>query len=204
MKYLPFMLLAGLIAGLGQRTRGQETNGLPAAPPSTLPSLAATNSATSTNTAPPARPPTEIVSDSANFDLKTRIAVYIGHVIVKDPQMTMTCGIMTAKLPESGRIDSIVAEQNVVIDAVDNQGRPVHATADKATYSYFVSGSVTNEIITLTGSPYLKSENWWGTGETITWDRGNGSVSAKAPHMYIRPETGTGSNAIPANPALFK
>jgi len=35
---------------------------------------------------------------------------------------------MTARVPESGKIDSIVAEQDVVIDGVDNPGRPVHAT----------------------------------------------------------------------------
>lgn len=132
------------------------------------------------------RAATEISSDSANFDLKSRIAVYIGNVHVKDPQMEMTCAIMTARVPASGRIDSIVAEQNVVIDASDDQGRPIHATGDKAVYTYKVADGSTNETIELSGTnTTFRSAMFNGTGNPIIWDRLNGNIRGNHLHMFI-------------------
>jgi lipopolysaccharide transport protein LptA len=112
-----------------------------------------------------------VLSDSAEFDLKTRIAVYRGNVRVDDPQMKLTCHVLTAKLPErGGRIENIVAETNVVIDVVDENKRTNHATGDKLVYTYKVENAETNEVAKLTGNPRVDSPDGWLTGDVITWD----------------------------------
>jgi lipopolysaccharide transport protein LptA len=190
------LLLPAVVAGT---VIAQTTTPAPGTNSEPRPAMAATNAATTAPTQIGAgsteRQPTEIFSDSANFDLKTRIAVYVGHVRVLDPQMKLTCGLMTARVPESGKIDSIVAEQDVVIDALDNEGRPVHATGDKAVYTYRVSSTMTNETIELTGNPQVKSPLFSGTGDTITWDRANNTVGATHPHLIIQQEAREHTNA---------
>ena len=193
-------LLVVFALTLNAQTNAPDTNAPPLKPASVPAAPPAAPRLASPDAASVQRPPTEISSDSFNYDHKSQIAVYIGNVVVKDPQMKLTCEIMTVKAPESGRIDSIVAEQDVVIDAVVNQGRPVHATADKATYNYFVSDAVTNETITLTGHPNLKSENWWGTGDVITWDRLHGAITATHPHMFFLQENKGRTNSSAASP----
>jgi len=89
----------------------------------------------------PPRAPTLINSDRAEFDLTARRAVYHGNVIVVDPQMTLTCALLTADLPQpqsDGQMKHIVAETNVVIDSVDEKGQTNHATSDKAVYDFKV------------------------------------------------------------------
>jgi lipopolysaccharide transport protein LptA len=193
----PFRLLLLATAALSLNAQTNPpaaiTNAEPA--PDLTPEFLETNAPPHQLASPPQRAPTEVFSDSANFDLKSRIAVYIGHVLVVDPKMRLTCGIMTARVPESGKIDSIVAEQDVVIDAVDNEGRPIHATSDRAVYTYRVADSVTNETVVLTGNPEVKSRMFTGTGDAITWDRANNSVSATHPHMVIQPESQPFTNA---------
>ncbi len=195
-----------------------QTNSTPpppnAEPPAAAPIVASTNLLVHAGAATNEGPVTEIFSDSANFDLKSRVAVYIGHVRVVDPRMKMTCDLMTATVPVSGRPDSIVAEQNVVIDAVDNGGKPFHATGDKAVYTYRVVTNetvvppgnqrvvnlATNETVVLTGDPLPRVQrgNDWLTGETITWDRANNNFSASHFHTIFTPETKPRTNAPPA------
>jgi lipopolysaccharide transport protein LptA len=192
------LILAGVLALSAQTNSStSEPNGEPTAAKELA--AAPTNSPAATN-AVPERPPTEIFSDSANFDWKGRIAVYIGHVRVVDPQMKLSCGILTAHVPESGKLDSIVAKDNVVIDAVDDKGKPVHATADKAVYSYAVANSVTNETMTLSGDPPPQVEKEGGllTGDTITWDFMNHSFSATHQHTVFQPQTMKSNTMLPS------
>jgi lipopolysaccharide transport protein LptA len=190
----------GLAFGLDAQTAasGPETNAEATATMSV--STAASNEPAPAAAPVHARPGTEIFSDSADFNLKSHQAVYIGHVRVVDPQMKLTCGTMTATGPQSGRITNIVAEQDVVIDAVDNEGKPVHATGDKAVYQYRVLGSVTNETVELTGSPRVEKPGYVATAEVITWDRMNNTFRLDHPHIVIQPETKAHTNA-PAAPA---
>ena len=139
---------------------------------------------------------TVITNDTVEFDLKTRVAVYRGNVRVEAPGMVLTCDLMTAKVPESGgRIESIVAEHNVVIDATDEKGRVTHGTCDKLVYTYTVVGSVTNETVVLTGHPLLKNPMGNLTGDPIIWDKANGRVSANNEKMELR---GGGTPSIPS------
>jgi lipopolysaccharide transport protein LptA len=205
MKTLWLILAVGSVIALKAQTNPPPPAITPGPPllmtaePSAPVAPTATNGAglmASTNALPRERPPTEIFSDSADFNLKTHIAIYTGHVRVVDPQMKLTCDVLTAKVPESGgKIDSIVAEGNVVIDTADEQGRPIHATGNKAVYAYKVENSVTNETVELTGHPRVESPMGLLTGETVVWDRLNNKFRAFGQHMIIQPEPVKPTNA---------
>jgi lipopolysaccharide transport protein LptA len=140
---------------------------------------------------------TEIFADRAEFQMKTNIAIYTGNVRVVDPRLNLTCDVLTIRAPKSeGRPDFILAERNVVIDAKDKEGHPIHATGDKATYTYRVENSVTNELLVLSGSPFLKSDMFTGSGDPITWDLTKDAVYAEGPiHMTATPPAKTSTNA---------
>lgn len=137
--------------------------------------------------APPPRPPTLINSDRAEFDLTARRAVYHGNVRVDDPQMILTCELLTADLPQPGGLmKHIVAETNVVIYSVDEKGQTNHATSDQAVYDYNVQDGVTNETVTLTGNAKMENSQSTLTGEPIIWDRVNNRLTATDQKMIFR------------------
>lgn len=155
----------------------------------------------------PAGVETHITSKAVEFDLKTRTAVYSGNVRVDDPRVSLTCELLTARLPASGtRVDSIVAETNVVM-LIPEKGTTNRATADKAVYLFSVRAGVTNEILELTGSPAIETPQGTMTGTKITWDRGRDNLSAENSHMIYKPAatnaapTDVSTNAAPATNA---
>jgi lipopolysaccharide transport protein LptA len=160
-----------------------------------------------TNAPPPTPPraPTKIDSDSADFDLNGRQAVYRGDVRVDSPQMKLTCAQLTVDLPpEGGRINHIVAETNVVIDATDEKGATNHVTSDKAVYDYNVQNAVTNETITLTGNPQIVNAQGTNTADVIVWDKANGHVHETNPHMSGQSLGGATANTNElTSPKLF-
>jgi len=153
---------------------------------------------TGTNAAPqPARGPTRIYSDSADFDMAGREAVYHGHVRVEDPQMKLTCAQLTADLPPSGgRPSRIVAETNVVIDFTDEKGATNHATSDKAVYVYEVQNGATNEMVTLTGHAELENAQFWLGGEPIYVNLITKAIHADNQKMILH-ENLNGTNSSP-------
>lgn len=156
-----------------------------------------------TGTPKPPRPPTLINSDHAEFDLTAHRAVYRGNVVVVDPQMTLTCVLLTGDLPlpqSGGQMKHIVAETNVVIDSVDEKGQTNHATSDKAVYDYNIQNGVTNETVTLTGHAQMENAQGWLTGEPIVWDRANNHLTANNQKMLFRQNIGsalTSTNSTP-------
>lgn len=112
---------------------------------------------------------TEIVSQRWELDYLNGVTIYSGHVRVDDPQLRLTCERLTARfLPNTRQmqLQSIIAETNVVADAVDWQGSTNHCTADKMVYTYSLVTNqatdiateitvTTNQTLELTGSPYL-------------------------------------------------
>lgn len=159
-----------------------------------------TSPVAATNAPPVERLATDILSDKGWFDLKNRTVIYSGNVRVSDPQMKLTCEILTVRVPTNGgRVDTLVAERSVKIEAADQKGKPVHVTCDKALYEYKVSGSATNEIITLTGHVFVESAAFTGTGEPLIWDRVNGTISGANIAMSIPMEKKSPTNAPPAN-----
>lgn len=130
---------------------------------------------------------THIDSNHAEFDLAARRAVYQGNVRVNDPQLRLTCELLTVELPQSGgRPEHLIARTNVVMDSVDEKGGTNHATSDMAIYDYIVKDGVTNEIITLSGHARAENSQVILYGEPITYNRQTGSLTAQNQHMIIK------------------
>jgi lipopolysaccharide transport protein LptA len=164
---------------------------------------AATNAAAanvSTNKPARERPPLDIVSDSGYFDLKNRVFIYTNHVLVTDPQMKLTCEVLTVEAPQTtnGKYNRVTAERNVVMDFRDDKGRNNHATADKAVYTDSitnsitgsVTNSITNNVVILTGNPVVTNLDGMMRGDPIVWDRIKNTVFTKDQETTIH-QTGT-------------
>jgi lipopolysaccharide transport protein LptA len=144
---------------------------------------------------------THIESDSVDFDMKSRQAIYHGHVRVQDPRVSMTCDLLTARIPAEGkRIDSIIAETNVVM-LIPDKGVTNRATSSRAVYTWQISGGKTNETLELTGLPMPSIETPQGTltGDTIVWDRGSDTLRATNQKMIYRPGAEPSTNNVPTN-----
>lgn len=140
------------------------------------------------------RPSTHIYSDTVELAIKSRSAVYRGNVRLDDPRIQLTCEQLSADVPEAGgRVDQVVAETNVVIVVLDDEGRTNRAYADKAVYRYVVADSVTNEVVELSGDSQPRIERPEGTlyGDVIVWDRSGNRIRATNQRMIYRadPET---------------
>jgi len=192
---LLYLLLTLPLAAAAQTNGNALTNLAPVSAAGSLTNSAATN-------APAAeRSPTEIFADSGVFDRTNYLVTYTGNVRVEDPQMKLTCDVLTAKVPHAGaKLDSIVATSNVVIQAQDGQGRPVHATSGRAVYSYQVVNSITNETIELSGDPFPVVDRGQDrlAGDVIIWDRIKDTFRAIHPHMTLQLETKKSGTNAPA------
>ena len=142
----------------------------------------ATHAQSNTNAATPLLRVTDIYSDSADFDWLGHTATNRGNVRVIAPDMKLTCALLIADLPQSGGgLNHVVAETNVVLDAKDSNGKPIHATGDRAVYVYSVENGVTNATITLTGNPQPQVVIPEGTivADVIVWD-----LASKSYHFF--------------------
>ena len=152
---------------------------------------------------------TDIYADgSADFDGIGHTVTYRDNVCVSNAEIKLTCALLVADLPQSGgRLSHIVAETNVVIDAKDDEGHPIHATSDKTVYDYNVQNGVTNITVTLTGNPQPQvithqgtffSTNW---ADVIIWDRAskgfryNGNIHSS----YVPVSAGTNAPEAATN-----
>jgi lipopolysaccharide export system protein LptA len=123
---------------------------------------------------------TEIKADTVDWDQKLQQAVFSGRVVVKDPELDLTCDKLTAFLKnekasansgapatpvpapklgdapkkKSGGLDRAVAEGNVVItqDKLDGEGKPTRSIGRAARADY---SAVTGEMI-LSGNPEVQ------------------------------------------------
>jgi len=153
-----------------------------------------------TNAAPSLLRVTDIYSDSADFDWLGHTATNRGNVRVIAPDMKLTCALLVADLPPSGgRVSHIVAETNVVLDAKDSQGQPIHATGDKAVYIYDVQNGATNDTVTLTGNPQPQVVVPEGTtvADVIVWDRARKSYRWSGNYHFS-----ANTNNVPATNTL--
>jgi lipopolysaccharide export system protein LptA len=122
-------------------------------------------------------------------------AFYRGNVRARDPQMNLDCERLTVKLPTSGgRIDSILAEENVVIELLDDKGQKTRAKGARAVYTSTVTAGATNDVVELTGDarsgpPTLETEQGTLTGDVVLLDRATGRLQARGNvKMKLRPE----------------
>jgi lipopolysaccharide export system protein LptA len=187
--HLMFLILAALARpGAAQTSSDPADSGAFALAPAALRS---TNSPDMTET--------EILSESAYFDLKARTAIYMGDVKVKDPRMDLACEVLTVHMPQSGgKLDSIIAETNVAIDFLDEKGQKVHGTGGKAIYTYNVIGTYTNDVLELMDNPVLRTAQGDWYGDTIRLDRVNNTITGTHSRMVIRSGAGETNDIIPA------
>lgn len=159
----------------------------------------AAESALGTNAAAVLKSPIEIKSRSSEVNLRSNVVVYIGDVRVTEDTMRLTCEYLIAIRPQrGGRIESITALTNVVMELTDEKGDKVHGTGEKLLYSYRISETETNEVIELSGSPLIETAQGKTRADIITYDRITGVVRLQNPLMTIEQE-GTLTNFL-SNP----
>jgi lipopolysaccharide export system protein LptA len=150
---------------------------------------------------------TQIYAKTVRADLKARTAVYHGSVKVEDPRVSMTCELLRARMPAEGkRVDSIIAETNVVI-YIPQDGATNTATADRAVYTYAIEAGVTNEVLELTGAPVIRSSQATAVGTRLILDITTGVISGENVLMKYRAaattnslSTNAGVEPKPSNP----
>lgn len=167
---------AGTAMGFGQ------TNGMTNSVDAIL-ALATTNSPPpDTNAAvmPATRGPTSITAlGPAECDLNDHWITYCDHVCVSNADVKLTCEWAKAIFPQNWeRPTNIVAETNVVIDYIAQNGERTRATGEKVVDVYQVENGRTNDIVTMTGDalhkPRIEQAKGYFTSDKFIWDRSNG------------------------------
>jgi hypothetical protein len=148
---------------------------------------------------------TKITARTGEFDLKSRQVVYREKVTVLDPRIQLTCELLTANIAESGgRVDSLVAESNVVAIIATND-TVYTVKAEKAVYTYQLLGTTTNQTLELSGTPEptiawpqpnsAPPRTNTGTASRILWDLISGKIKAENP-QGVFPSVDAGRNPL--------
>ncbi len=88
--------------------------------------------------------PTDITSDSMDFDLENRQAIFLGNVRVVDGELELKADKLIVQFDEENKVENIDADGNVTINSGDNK-----AVGGQAFYKY------DDGIITLSKNPEL-------------------------------------------------
>jgi lipopolysaccharide export system protein LptA len=124
----------------------------------------------------------DVRSRSAVFDTKNALVIYRDDVRVDNPRLKLTSAILTARMTQGGgsnQLDRIVAETNVVMDFVDEAGKKIHATSDKAVFAR-TTEPTTNDVLTLTGSPRLETADGWATADVFVFNQSTDKIQGSA------------------------
>jgi lipopolysaccharide export system protein LptA len=97
----------------------------------------------------------KIFAQTGRFDLTSNVVDYAGSVHMIDPQLDMTCDLLTIRLTTNGAVESILARQNVVLTTTNN-GRATGATA----FYYVTNG---DEMVE------LETDAAWRNGDEQAW-----------------------------------
>ncbi|MBI3416332.1 MAG: hypothetical protein HY043_13640 [Verrucomicrobia bacterium] len=121
---------------------------------------ATADSVTATNQA------VEVLSKRFEFDPKSNVAIFKENVRATEPErLKLNCDLLTARLPaDGGRLESILAEQHVVMDLADNNG-DLHAEGAKAEYAL---GRESEDSVRITGEPTWRTKLFAGRGDVLT------------------------------------
>jgi lipopolysaccharide export system protein LptA len=135
-----------------------------------------------------------------DYTLRQDSAVFRGGVYASHTNMNWVCESLTVESIPGGKV--LTAEQGVVFDLIDEHGQKIHGTGNKAIYTNSITGSVTNDLLTLFGTPAKHAVLTMTNGTTfdnplIIFDRTSGKISGPGSEFRI-----TGTNAV-ANTNLF-
>ena len=123
---------------------------------------------------------TVITSDHLTFDYSKHYALFVGHVVVIDPEMKLTADKMKVVFSEGDDVDQIIAEGTVKITQLDKI-----AESGKAVYE------VATGKITLEDKPRVRRGKDLLEGDTITfWRDENKMICEPRARLVIFPEKG--------------
>lgn len=149
-------------------------------------------SASRTNAATDAGQVLKIFANQGRFNLESNIVDYAGNVHMIDPQLDMTCDLLTIRLTTNGAVESILARQNVVLTTT-NSGR---ATGD--TGLYFVTNG--NEMMQLTTNAKWRNGDEAAKANEFNYDStrhlltGTGHVWVQWPNSEATPSNRAGNS----------
>lgn len=179
MRYFFATALVCLIVPFGFALKAQTDSSIMSSS-TNWPTIAGTN-------APANERPTIIDSRQARFFMRSNVFVYERDVHVDNPQMQLTCDLLTIEAPKLtvGRYNRATAETNVAIDWVDDKGTN-HARADKAVYTYVITNVLdalgvlrfeTNAFVVLSGHSVVTNSQGVFHWDPFIWDRINDTIS---------------------------
>ncbi len=154
---------------------------------------AATTNVTAEETRPKAKqtPGIDLFSDQFEYALNTGLGVYRGNVHVVGTNLNSTAGMMTLMLSVADRrLQSLVAEENVVIDY-----EKIHATAGRAFYS------ANTGLIRMTNQPTCRLEQRDCSGDELVFDPTNRVFGANGHARLNLPAQNLGVSSFLAGPS---
>ena len=147
--------------------------------------LSATNSAAlsvppavNTNVAIDTNQFIKIFSHQANLNTVSNLAIYSDNVRVVDPQMDLTCEVMTLRRSTNGSLESVVAETNVVIVGKQDNSR---ATGEKAVYIV----NPDTETMKLLGNAHWQDDQREAKADSFIFDRKDNTIRAE-PNAWLK------------------
>jgi lipopolysaccharide export system protein LptA len=135
--------------------------------------------------APPEPVSTVITSDTLVFDYGKMTAVFEGHVVVVDPEVTMTAAALIVRFDASNNVESVVASGGVEVKQLDRTGR-----CDQAVYT------ARNGSIVMTGKAELRRALDAMQGDEIQIYVNDERVLCKPGKLVIFPGTGAGATGF--------
>ncbi len=122
---------------------------------------------TTTQTMPEA--PTDITSDSMDFDVENRRAIFTGNVQVVDDALTLNADSLYIHFDENNKLEEIVADGNVVATSGENK-----AKGGKALYDF------RNGHVVLSNNPELiRGKNRIIDADIIIYKRNEGKFETR-------------------------
>ena len=128
------------------------------------------------------------------FNFDSNVVDYGGSVHMVDPQLDMTCDLLTIRFTTNGTVESILARQNVVLTTTNN-GRATGATG----FYYVTNG---NEMMELTTDAKWRNDDQAADAQDFIYDptrhilTGIGHVRAQWPNAGRNPTGGATNGPI--------
>lgn len=123
-----------------------------------------------------------------DYTLRQDTASFRGGVYASHTNMNWACESLVVQSIPGGKV--LTAEQGVVFDMVDEHGQKIHGTGNKAIYTNSIIGSVTNDLLTLFGTPAKHAMLTMTNGTTfdntvIIFDRVTGNMAMPGSEYHI-------------------
>lgn len=132
---------------------------------------------------PPTKPtgPQEASIYCEEYRLQSNRGVFRGGVYATHPRMNWVCETLTVLTPNKDE-KVLVAEQGVIfdLDLANEKHDKIHGTGDQAFYTNIITSTLTNDLLTLNGSPArLASANATNENNVIVLDRAHNQLISR-------------------------